>query len=934
MPAALATAWNSLGRGRVWHCAILGLGLFLCILGHGLRASEPRIYRIPSSDSSETLTFEQRADAVRGERAIEGSFDDQPPLALPEAVHLAQAPQRPDWAPVDNDSMPRTLSGGSGIQIRPRGGVEGSIKSIVRGDERIVILSTPTQINIFAETGVVEISADRIVAWTPADSFSGLEGLGAHNAPVELYLEGNIEFVQGNNRYHAERMYYDVQGQNGVILDAELYSNVGPIATNPLRNDFPMPFRVKADILRQLSPTQIQANNAAFTTSLIGVPRYWIQSETLSLDTGNTSILGQLAQRSEAPTTAPTDLLTQFEQLRVSSRNTALYLENWPVFRWPTFTTDLAKNPSLYLDRFRIGNDSIFGTQVLTRWDNFQLLGITPNENTNWVTSLDYLSDRGLGFGSDIEYQTASFFDRAAPSQGFLHSWFINDDGLDNLGEDRRAVPLEETFRGRVRGQHRHRTPSGYQLSAEIGWISDRNFLEQYYEQEWDLEKDQSTALELKRYLGSSVWSVRGNARINDFFTQTEWFPRADHYSIGRALFGNRFTWYEHSQIGYARLRTAEAPANPIDSMKFDPLAWEVESEGIRAVTRQELNLPLQLGAVRIVPFVLGEIGHWQEDLTGAEVTRTLGQAGIRSSIPFVRVDPTAYNELFNINGLAHKIVLEGEYLVADASENLDRFPLYDELDDDAVEFFRRRFLFDTFGGTFGDNVPLRYDERNFAFRSGLQRYVNATSAEIADDLMMFRFGARHRIQTKRGIPGSQRTVDWFTFDTHTTIFPEADRDNFGQEIGPSTYDMRWHIGDRTTVLSDGYFDFFGEGLRTVSLGLALSRPERSQYFVSIRSIEGPVSSNVLTSSASYRLSPKWILNYGSSVDFSNTGNIGQSGSMVRIGESFLVAIGAHYDASRDNFGIRFDIAPRFVKSRLGRIGNRPIYPVGARGIE
>ena len=897
-----------------------------------LRADGPQIRRIPTSAAQPSLGLEHRAELARDERSIENHFSDH---SASSTFRLAQEPMRPEWAPLESDSMPRSLSSDSGIQVRPRGGMEGNFRLTPRGDELVGVVSTPTQISLLSATGVVEISADRIVFWTPANSWSGIDNLGAQNAPVELYMEGNIEFIQGSHRYRAERMYYDVQRQSGVILDAELYSNVGPTAVDPLAQRFPMPFRVKADVLRQLSPTRIAANNAAFTTSLIGVPRYWIQSETLSLDTGTTSILGQLSQaRNPSPDATPADLLSQFDQLRVASQNSALYLGNVPVFRWPTFTTDLANNPSLYIDRFRIGNDSVYGTQILTRWDNFQLLGITPNENTNWVTSLDYLSDRGLGFGSDFEYEKDSFFRRPAHSQGFLHSWFIDDDGLDNLGEDRREVPLEETFRGRLRGQHRHRTPSGFQVTGEVGWISDRNFLEQYYEQEWDLEKDQSTALELKRFLGSSVWSVRGNLRVNDFFTQTEWLPRADHYSLGRALLGNHLTWYEHSQIGYGRLRTADAPTNPVDSLKFDPLAWEIESEGIRAISRQELDLPLQWGAVKVVPYVLAEFGHWQEDLAGDQLTRLLGQAGIRSSIPFVRIDPMIQNELFNIQGLAHKVVLEAEYFVADASEDFRQLPLYDELDDDSIEFFRRRFLFDTFQGTFGDNVPWRYDERNFALRSGMQRSVAAASSEIADDLMMFRFGARHRVQTKRGVPGSQRIVDWFTFDAHTSVFPRADRDNFGQEIGPATYDMRWHVGDRTTVLSDGYFDFFGDGLRTISLGLALSRPERSSYYVSIRSIEGPISSNVLTSSASYRLSEKWLLNYGSSVDFSNTGNIGQSGSMVRIGESFLVSVGAHYDASRDNFGLRFDIAPRFLKSRLGRIGNRPILPVGARGLE
>jgi hypothetical protein len=81
-------------------------------------------------------------------------------------------------------------------------------------------------------------------------------------------------------------------------------------------------------------------------------------------------------------------------------------------------------------------------------------------------------------------------------------------------------------------------------------------------------------------------------------------------------------------------------------------------------------------------------------------------------------------------------------------------------------------------------------------------------------------------------------------------------------------------------------------------------------------------------------MSPKWKVEYGTSIDFSGTGNIGQSGRIVRIGESLLVGLGAYYDASRNNFGFRFDISGRVMRSDLGMIGGRYIAPVGVTGLE
>ena len=42
--------------------------------------------------------------------------------------------------------------------------------------------------------------------------------------PLELYLEGNIVFRQGDRVLFAQRMYYDVRRQVGVVLDAEMSS--------------------------------------------------------------------------------------------------------------------------------------------------------------------------------------------------------------------------------------------------------------------------------------------------------------------------------------------------------------------------------------------------------------------------------------------------------------------------------------------------------------------------------------------------------------------------------------------------------------------------------------------------------------------------------------------------------------------------------------
>ncbi|HMP08379.1 MAG TPA: organic solvent tolerance protein OstA, partial [Lacipirellulaceae bacterium] len=286
----------------------------------------------------------------------------------------------------------------------------------------------------------------------------------------------------------------------------------------------------------------------------------------------------------------------------------------------------------------------------------------------------------------------------------------------------------------------------------------------------------------------------------------------------------------------------------------------------------------------------------------------------------------------FNLNGLAHKVVFDAEFAYADTGQNFDDLPLYDPLDDTSIIEFRRRLASGALPPTITDP---KFDPRRFAIRSGLQSWVTSPSAEVVDDLMALRMGVRQRWQTKRGPAGNQHIVDWLTLDMNATYFPRADRDNFGQELGLIDYDLRWHLGDRFTVLSDGFADLFGDGLRTVSGGVLINRPTVGNAYLGVRSINGPVVSNALISRFSYRMSEKWIASAAAAFDFENTGNIGQTFSVTRIGESFNVSAGFNVDASKDNFGVGLQVEPRFIpNSRLTRTTGIDVLPAGALGLE
>jgi len=786
----------------------------------------------------------------------------------------------------------------------------------------------------------VGVWADRMVIWTRGLEEPDLGGGKPQSAdvPFEIYMEGNIEFRQGDRVVYADRMYYDVTNQVGTVLGAELLTPV-PRYQGLLR--------FKAEILRQIGQGRFEADNAFITSSRLGTPGYRLQAGSIHFEDLQQPLVDPVTgQPIVNPQTQEPEI--EHQQLATSEDN-LLYIDDLPVFYWPRMATDL-KDSTYYIRRVRARNDSIFGLQFLTDWNTYQLLGIRERpQGTDWGLSLDFMSKRGFGHGTDFHYNRDDFLGIPGKAVGLIDYWGIPDHGNDNLGLDRRSVPPERFYRYRLFAQHRQMLDGDIQLSAEVGWISDRYFVQEYFEREWHEMKDEVTALELKKIRDNTSWSLTAAVRINDFFTQTDWLPRFDHFWLGQPVLGDVLTWFEHSSAAYSQFHTATLPnaaqePDPAKRSRFLP--WEVSPAGDplgthseRFVTRQEIDWPFQAGPVKVVPYALGEAAHWGQARDGEDLQRLYGQVGLRASIPVWRVNPEVESALWNVHGLAHKVVFDAEAAWADSNRSVNELPLYDPLDDDSIEDFRRRFVPNTFPspGTLAPfpAIPKLFDERFYAIRTGMAGWVTAPSTEIADDLMFVRLGMRNRWQTKRGAPGNERIVDWITLDTNVTFFPDKNRDNFGSLMGLLDYDFRWQVGDRLALLSSGIFDFFQSGQRLISVGAFLDRPPKGGLFVGIHQLDGPIHNTILAMSYSYRMSPKWVSAFGTSVDLHNQGNIGQYFSITRVGESFLLSAGFNFDASKGNWGAALSVEPRFLpKTRLGHAGGARIPVAGAYGLE
>src|SRR5262249_47862965 len=144
----------------------------------------------------------------------------------------------------------------------------------------------------------------------------------------------------------------------------------------------------------------------------------------------------------------------------------------------------------------------------------------------------------------------------------------------------------------------------------------------------------------------------------------------------------------------------------------------------------QELSLPFSLGPFRLVPYAQLELAEYTRDLAGDERGRVWGAGGLRGSLPLTRLYPDVQSELFNVQGINHKITPAGNYFTAASNEPYSRSPQLDRINDDVTDQAMRDFrpfqpLYNPANGFYlatGTNssitpyVPI-FDPQNYAFR-------------------------------------------------------------------------------------------------------------------------------------------------------------------------------------------------------------------------
>ncbi|WP_165063701.1 hypothetical protein [Paludisphaera rhizosphaerae] len=794
--------------------------------------------------------------------------------------------------------------------------------------------------------------------------------------------------------FRADKLYYDfvterimaVQGQ----VDVFAPNLISPMKLKAPRLEQFRPVVVGPDGQYVLGKDpEIRADRTVSTGSRFPNPAYKIYNRSITLT--------RQATRATDPNSGKPMAGDPQEQVwRYDARTNLFFMGPIPIFYWPRFvgeTDDL--DPPLRMIGFRTNN--YFGQQLLTDWNGFKLFGIKrPSQIDNWNVDIDYLSARTKTFpalGSELGWYGADLIsdlrdpyrrDRFTSNTftkdyfGYFDIWGLQDKGIDVLGSgpaivtngppgagsvgyQRSGVPAFQDIRGRFNIRHMQRfIPDDedhpfedLRLQTEVAYTSDRHFLEEYYKRLFDAGMDQETLVFGQWQRNNWAMSLQTEANLQDFLTDTQWLPKFDYYRLGDTFLGDRLVYFNHTGVDYANTHTdimvnnhnlfpLKVGSSDLAFIPFDPISNTsgVFSAG-RGYTNHEVDLPLNFGDVlRVVPYLQGQATGWTDQIgggyfnqlsTGAQ-GRLWGAAGVHAETTMWKVYSGVDSELFNIHGLNNKVSFFGDYRTAYSTVQLNNLAIQDDLDDNTYEYVRRYFAITLWNNGL---LPYNYDPRHLILRRTLSPISGPNDVQASIETL--NFGVHQRLQTKRGPEGKRRIVDWMTLDASTTYFPNAQRDNMGKPWGQTMYNYQWFLGDRTSIISTGWFEYWNligstpqdnylvntfnpKGLNFITTGVMLSRPPRGSVYIGYSVINsGMIETSALNVSMSYWLSPKWYGTFSNSYDFGNKVPLGSMFSFTRIGADYLTSIGLSVDPQRQSYMFAFQISPRLAPTlRLG----------------
>jgi len=824
----------------------------------------------------------------------------------PEAPGVERAPHlaRPDLEPQEPSEAEATpvLPPAEGpVPIFARSGVislsAGTVK-IQGGPEETVAMATGGAVVEYwdrASGRTLQISAERAVAFLAGGSIQDLARLRPEQVRG-IYLEGDVVASDGQYTLRGPRIYYDVQRNRAVVVDAVFWT---------YNERLKLPLYLRAKTIRQESANEFRAERGTLANTAFAKPH---------LSVGVRSVTVKREPR-RALIGAPEGQDPGMRNI-ANARGITLRAGSVPFFYWPRYHGDPQDFP---LRSVGIENSSESGFGVQTSWDLYALLGRQRPEDLDVQLIVDVFERRGIAIGTDTRWKRPGF-------EGSLFAyWLPSDNGEDSLSSGTR-VDRDGESRGIILGEHRWDLSDTLTFEAEGAFVSDENLVDSLFERLGQTRREFASSLYLRQLKENTAFTAEVRGQINDF-TPNEYLLQSQGYAVERLP---EFAYYRQaddllgmvspgllsytSEYRYSRLRldftkpTARSLGFTSKSRALEALGIEpdmspadlLRASGLneaavnRLDTRHEITSQFNLGPVRINPFAVGRVTAYDSDFSGLspaeqDNVRLWGAVGVRASTSLQRVYNGVDSRLLDLHRLRHIIEPSVTIWHADTTVDQKDLPVFD-FDVDSI--------------------------------------ANGT---------VLRFGLDQVWQTQRGGPGRWHNADVLTISTEAVVStsegpaetPIGRFFDYRPELSIlgdyATIDATWQITDSVALAARSVYDFNTNQQAITVAGLSVNHTPQFRTYGDLRFINA-LNTTFVNLGAEYELTPKYTFDGRLQFD-EDEGDIKRiSGTLERRFPNLTFGLRVTFDNIRDETSIGVILRP------LGFAGAARIQGIGASG--
>jgi LPS-assembly protein len=332
----------------------------------------------------------------------------------------------------------------------------------------------------------------------------------------DILLIGNIRIYTPDNLFTGQRVLYNLESKQIRALEFA-------------GENYPLKFRALS--IRAPSLREFRVQDATFTTDDSSQPDFRVKAKTVRVYPDN----------------------------RVVFVNSTVYIGQIPVF-WFPYLFAYTDNTGF---EFRPGYDSDWGYYLLTAYS----FPLGTGGNAISTVHADYRQELGFGAGFDTKFQ----FGKDDRSYGLFRSYYAYDDNPDYRLAPGERAESDDNNRYRISFQNRLFLTDDIYATFDINKLSDYDFLEDYFPNEFRLDPQPDNMVALTKWDEFYTLTLWTRWQMNDFFETTERLPELALDIKQHQLFGLPIYYDGENTLGYYRRAFPDGSQNPdYSTTRFD----------------------------------------------------------------------------------------------------------------------------------------------------------------------------------------------------------------------------------------------------------------------------------------------------------------------------------------------------------------------------